>query len=290
LKRNQIKLFLIDQIRNALGYAITEAFAQQSGLRSEGLDVTRDVKVAFFFACFEWTGRGYKLKCKFNQPSVIYRWAIQNEHWSFADLNRYDFYSCPNLIPVQDILAYFRSHDPDVDSRASLYNYKSAIRWNLFDFDLDQIRGNRPYHLIKFRDADVANSRVERQRAGLLLPDTVQGIEFLQRHSVNSSQVANEIGCGMFVEDLSQNMTCEKFYFHADDIDNEQWVSVIDPTELFPKNDFLFSVLRDWAKSFVQNKYGTLPIFFGENVPRNVKWDELIQLLLSDDAESRYFV
>jgi len=289
LKRSQIKLFIIQQIRNALGYALGEAFAQQVGLRSEGLDVTRDAKVALFFACFEWTGRGYTLKRKFDQPSVVYRWIVQQQNWSFEDLNRYDFYSCPNLVPVQDVLKCFSSHEPDVDSEGSIDDYRSAIRWGL-EFDLDEIRGKRPYHLIRFRDADIANSRIERQHAGLLFPDVVPGTDFLRRHSVTSSQVAKEIGQGMFVEDLSQNATCEKFLLKADDIRKEEGILPRDPREIFPDHDFLFFVLRGWVKSLVQNPYGTLPVFFGEGVPSEVPWDELMQVLLSDDAESRYFV
>src|SRR4051812_30652810 len=66
----QVKLFVIRHLRNALGYPLGEACFQQAGWRSEGLDVTSDVKVAMFFALHEWTGSGYRRKPDAAPPSV----------------------------------------------------------------------------------------------------------------------------------------------------------------------------------------------------------------------------
>ena len=108
----------------------------------------------------------------------------------------------------------------------SIDSYREAINWNTFYFDLDEIRGKRPFHLINFPRSLVPNSRVIRQHAALLNPDGVRSEEFLRRHSVESPQVLQELQMGMFVEDLAKNSS-------------------------------------GWLRTLVQNPYGTVPLFDG---------------------------
>ncbi|HSE20763.1 MAG TPA: hypothetical protein VLB68_03870 [Pyrinomonadaceae bacterium] len=256
------KLFIRSHTRNALGYPLSEAFFQQMGFRSEGLDVTDNVNIAFFFALYEYRQNSYQPRQTTEEPCIIYRWYFEPAEWTFDTVNQYDFNTCPPLIPVSKLMGLFDLCDTVEEYEESIDGYRKAINWNTFYFDLDEIRGKRPFHLINFPRSLVPNSRVIRQHAALLNPDGVRSEEFLRRHSVKSPQVLQELQMGMFVEDLAKHPTCERFYFNAEDAGEEK-VTDLAPDEVFPKDDLLPQLLRGWLRTLVQNPYGTVPVFSG---------------------------
>ena len=284
--QQQLKQFIMAHTRNALGYPLSEAFFQQTGMRSEGLDVTSDVRIAFFFAIYEWGPKGYQLRQNSKDPCVIYRWLCDNTISTLDTLNQYDFYSCPQLIPVRELLTQFERCGTVGEFKQSIEEYQNAINWGPF-FDLDEILGKRPFHLIKLPDTLVQNCRVVQQHAALLIPDAVISQEFLRRHTVTSPQLIEELQNGMFVEDLGQSPTCEKFYFDLADVKKIDWLMQISPDTMFPHDDLLFNLLRGWMRTFIQNPYGTLPVF--PNMPKGVDYGEFLQYLLSD-YETKFFI
>jgi hypothetical protein len=100
-----------------------------------------------------------------------------------------------------------------------------------------------------------------RQDASLLLPDVVSAEDFLNRHTVRSPEVLEELRHGLWVEDLAQGPTCERFYFNMDDTKKLSRRVGLAAQDVFPADDMLSLLLRGWMKAFIQNPYGTLPIF-----------------------------
>ena len=80
------KLFIRSHTRNALGYPLSEAFFQQMGFRSEGLDVTDNVNIAFFFALYEYRPNSYRPRQTTEDPCIIYRWYLNLMNGPFIPL------------------------------------------------------------------------------------------------------------------------------------------------------------------------------------------------------------
>src|SRR5262249_44224397 len=127
LKDGQFRNFLMGHMRNALGYPLAEAWFQQTGLSSEGLDVTADLRVAFFFAMYRFTKGGYAWREPDDQPCVVYRWRLDPQSWTLADLNRFNYYSCPSLIPVEEIFKLLQTCRSLDECVRSLEEYRNAI-------------------------------------------------------------------------------------------------------------------------------------------------------------------
>lgn len=262
IRKTNLKHFIILQIRNALGYPLTQAFCQQAGMSSEGLDVTSDLKVAFFFAMFDFNGKEYKLKTEVDKPGVIYRWRFEKVAWSREDLNRYDFYTCPRLIPVHDIFQSFAVCETQEECRRSIETYRSAIDWRFMKFNLDRIRGKRPFHLLKLPLKNLASCRVMRQRAALLIPDMVLSQQYNKLgFSHDPPRTSEYLKEGAFVEDLAADPACDRFYFTMNESLKLDWFAEIEAAEIVPKEDIIFTILRGWPRALMQNDYLTLPLF-----------------------------
>lgn len=287
VKRQQAKIFIKNHIRNALGFPLSEAFFQQVGLRSTGLDVTDNLDVALFFALYEWNGNTYVPKNNSDEYSVIYRWKIETPPWTLDTLNKFDFFSCPRLIPVKKVFKLFNRCSNMEESEASITRYKHKINWGVGRFDLESIRFKRPFNVIAFHEEAIVKSRINQQHASLLIPDEIEPEDFLKNYGVNSNAVVKEIRSGRFVEDLAKHPTCEIFRFSNREISSFQHLKSISPDVLFPKDDILFKTLRGWLGSFIRNPYGILPIFSG--IQPDMPYGEFINLLLNE-FESEFFI
>lgn len=283
--REQIWLFVIRTMRNALGYPLGEAFFQQSGMRSEGLDVTEDPRIAFFFALHDWNEGEYQPKGD-DAPSVIYRWYFEPRAWNLDSLNDYDFYSTPPVVPVKQLLLQFEECESISECLESLRKYQAAIKWSMHEFDLNEIRGRRPYGLIRFPKDSIATCRIARQDAALLLPDCVLAEEFLKRQPV-AAWLRERMKGGSYVEDLAQNPTCEQFSFVKRKTERLDWLEELNQEAIFPAPDIVHTVLRGWTRTFIQNPYGVLPISMDS--PSGVDWFDLIRECL-DDFETKLFI
>jgi hypothetical protein len=90
------RLHVGDYMLQALGYPLSQIFSQQAGLHSEGLDVTKDLDVAIFFATHSWDGQRYR-HVEQDGIGIIYRWPIHCWEITIDRLNGIDFYTCPPL-------------------------------------------------------------------------------------------------------------------------------------------------------------------------------------------------
>jgi hypothetical protein len=191
LQREQVRKICMDHVRNALGYPLAEAMFQQAGWSSEGVDVTVDARVALRFALTIWGEDGGKLLPR-AEPAVIYRWKVEPRQWTFNDLRAYDYYSCPTYVPTREICRLFRMGSSQ-EFYDSLNNYRQAIGWDCLSFDLGNVQNKRPFELICLPNHWRTKSRVERQAAALLLPDSCR------REALPS--IAQEYELGMMAPD-----------------------------------------------------------------------------------------
>jgi hypothetical protein len=129
------RTFLRLQTNNALGYPLAQCFFQQMGLGSEGVDVTDNIEIAFFFALHEFGPGGYRLRSDMGSPGIIYRWRFDTPAWTLHSTNQYDFHSCPPIIPVRDVIHLFETCNTLEEYESSVENYRNAIRWNMLDFN-----------------------------------------------------------------------------------------------------------------------------------------------------------
>jgi hypothetical protein len=222
VRQMQAKWFIMDHVRNALGYALSETFFQHAGLRSQVLDVTTDIDVAFFFATHGYrNGRYYRLPDD-GSPRQIYRWRFPRRTWSLHSLNQYDYNTSPPVIPVAEILRLFKPCDTAAEFERSLEDYRKAIGWGP-TFDLDSVRERRPFEIIRM-PRELASSRAVSQGAAALAPDVVTPEAFFSRHTSTDPYWRAHIQNGLFVEDLAKNPTCERVEFDAGGVERQDLV------------------------------------------------------------------
>ncbi len=194
-------------MNNALGYPLTQALFQQAGYSSEGLDVSYDLRIALFFALYEFdVQKGkYERKRAGKRPSVIYRWKKPEDSFSLQD----NYYKKAHLIPSLEIIKSFGVCKSREESIASLERYLNAIRWGSLEFDLPDWR---PFELIRLPEEARTKSRIAIQKGALLVPDIIPGSGMLQTHGlwgysvgVNTNMEYN------LVQDLSDPSICDSF-------------------------------------------------------------------------------
>ena len=279
VRQLQAKWFIMDHVRNALGYALAETFFQHAGLRSQVLDVTTDIDVAFFFATHAYANGRYTLLPDDGTPRQMYRWRFPRRTWSLAMLNHHDYNTCPPVIPVNDILLLFERCDTMAELERSLLDYRQAIGWGP-TFDLDAVRGRRPFEIIRL-PSDLRSSRIICQSAAVLVPDVVTPEAFFSRHTSTDSYWRARIAEGLFVEDLALNPTCQRYEFNASGIERLDWFAELSPEVLFPPVDPLTAIIRGWAKSIIAPllAYGTMPIWLDSPITDP---EELIEVMHKD--------
>lgn len=250
------KRLLGDAIRNALGFALKEVFCQQAGLNSEGLDVTTNLDVALFFATHAYSERRYA-PFSTSGEGVLYRWRVETPAVSLDALNTWDFFQCPTYLPSRDILCLFDTCETVEEAVASIDEFRSAIGWGLF-FDLDQVRGSRPFHLLRIPRRYLAASRIDKQSAGLLIPDALHN-RFLEQFAQY-----RPAGCGgvwdgpCSVEDLGQSRGVEVFRFRH--VQGEVQYCRKRQEEIVSDADVELEFVKGWYRTLFWNPYGTVGI------------------------------
>lgn len=206
-KAHIVKRIMSQHVNNALGYPLAQAFFQQAGYSSEGLDVSYDLNIALFFALYEYKNNKYIEKNfgKSQCPSVLYRWKLPENNISLHD----NYYSKAHFIPTYDIFHSFSTCDSVEESKASLEEYLRAIRWGSIDFDLPQ---RRPFELLKVPYKSRSERRIAKQKGALLIPDVIQGYGE-QRQHIAWGYSLNKITDLEFrlVQDLSDSSICDTF-------------------------------------------------------------------------------
>lgn len=242
-----IKRVMMGHVRNALGYCLAEAFFQQAGWSSEGLDVTDNLDIAFFFASCKWDNGAYVFSASNDDNlAVIYRWRIEESpDWSFPALNTYSFHKMPALFPSKRIINLFETCETDDELILSIEEYRDAISWCFGLFDLSSLQGKRPYHLLRMPRRWLTSSRIVNQHAALLFPDTIPIEPFLNK--LRDQRMLEEVQGGMFVEDLSKAYRCEVLRFASSPLAIEILRNIKDA--IYPFDDLTHYMLKGWMKA-----------------------------------------
>lgn len=293
MKSQHLLQMCMAHLRNALGYALAEAMYQQAGWSSEGIDVSYNPMVAMTFALSKWQDGQAHLWNR-PEPAVVYRFKIEKVQWSLDDLRKYNYYSCPSLIPTRELCRLFPTGSHE-DFRTSLHKYQQAIAWNSMDFDLGALQGKRPFEILHLPRSWATQSRVERQHAALLLPDSVhpgrlreialQGdLGMMGADCIGSDghrlSVGDCLGHGNFVEDVRTRPGVETFVIDASSSDKIKEIAPHLDMNIFPPYDMTFDLLANWIKPFYRplTAYGTLPIDFSfTDINPNILWEALGQ-------------
>lgn len=285
----RVRTFIATLLRTAFGFPLAQMYMQQVGLTSEGLDVTEDPLIAFFFATHEYDNGEYRPRSPASrEPAVIYRWTLPQRDWTSDELNKYGFDNCPAVIPSWKIIRLFGEARTANEAMDSILEYRRAINWSALTFDLQSIRNQRPLNIIKFPPSFIANSRIDRQRAALILPDFVEPSDFFRFYDTNHEQVRQEIESGRFFEDMSSGKFVEAFYFDPNSAQKLDQLTSMSTESIFPRNDYLKTLLTGWPKTFLGNPFGAVPLPFGlQNAPTN--WVKALEILLQD-SEAKLFI
>ncbi|UCC40775.1 MAG: FRG domain-containing protein [Candidatus Aminicenantes bacterium] len=268
------RLNLLSVIREALGYPMSNIFAQQAGMGSEGLDVTADIEVAAFFAIHAYQNGAY---CPVKTGTgIIYRFEVTETAFTLDAIKRMDFYSCPGYLPSYKIISLFKMCKDLKHSFESIKAYREQIGWGL-DFNVQYIKTSRPFETIKLPKKALKSSRILNQAAGLLIPDMILSEWWLSEPSPPPPELIGRKHAPC-IEDFSQRPRTSKFYFkhHPD----QHWQFKRGPEYYFPKTDIACDLVRGWFVSIVQNPYGT-PVILLDDGPMmhlsNIAMDSLFE-------------
>jgi hypothetical protein len=242
------RLHLAEYLLVGLGYPLAQVFAQQAGLHSEGLDVTKDINVAIFFAKNKFAHNKYTLATN-EEVGIIYRWKIESDSLLLSNLNEFNFYSCHNFIDSLELFKQFEKCESLEDCKASINEYRMAIGWGV-DFSIDYVRDNRPFKILRFPFDAYINSRIVRQSACLLIPDQVLNKHWEKIYHKAPDGTTTDMSNSL-LEDLSCSRNVSKYLFKHSQDD----VSLIEHAqdEIFPPNDIACETVRSWYRTYNVN-------------------------------------
>ena len=256
-------------VRNALGYCLSEALFQQAGWESEGLDVTSNPDVAFYFATHEFVRNKYqRVPSNGKVEHVIYRWKFKEENWDFDRLNRTNFYNRPTLFPTKKVFSLFDAASSREDFLRSLEMYRRKIGWNggaISGFMWENIEGQRPFTEIQIPKEWLRSSRIVNQDAALLFPHVIREFDqSLIEYAISCFKVEQRDkvavvlnDSGKFVEDFTYSNACEVFTFRDDGGGVQALENKLD---LYVENDITHELVTGWMRSFFRNEFGAIVI------------------------------
>ncbi len=254
LRQRELKKLMMSYVRKALGFCLSEALFQQAGWNSQGLDVSSDYRIALFFATHNFIEGKYLVDTNTENVHILYRWDVPAQDWSLECLNHHDYYSLPIIFPTNNIMDLFEDCDTIEEHLCSIQEYRNEIGWNSLDFNLDKIRNCRPFNIIRFPRSWKKESRIARQKAGLIFPDFID-IEVIKPY-VNDKNLINLMkDGGQFLEDLSRSQGCQYYLFKATYSEIECYTKNM--PSIYPSTDISHFTLKGWMQSFFKNEYGT---------------------------------
>lgn len=235
-----IKRIMSVHINNALGYPLTQALFQQAGYSSEGLDVSYDIRIALFFALYEYKNGKY-LKKESKEPSIIYRWKLPTEKVTLES----NYYSKAHFIPTLDIFNSFDVCESIEESVSSLNRYLNEINWGKIDFTISK---RRPFELIKIPRRALTHSRIAAQKAALLLPDFISGYLEQTTHEQWGYNVSKKTDLEWkLVQDLSDPSVCDSFLIDCSSLNDSDFKNLPKPEDIYDdsKDDIAHILTRN---------------------------------------------
>jgi hypothetical protein len=148
---------------DAFGYLLGSSLAQHYGIQSEHLDVTEDVDIAAFFATHAPPRYLLCSPQEHTECGLIYRFRRPLSDASSHSIRTSNYFNAPGALLSSEI---FRQFEADLSLEESL---DSVCCY----YELWKATGERYHHLIKLPRGFLADSRLGRQRAAVIIPDEI---------------------------------------------------------------------------------------------------------------------
>jgi hypothetical protein len=252
-------------LKQYFGYPLSQILSQQFSINSEGLDVTSDPMIAAFFAIFQSKGNTLNK----NEPGIIYRFKLPKNDMDPNELISSDFYTVNNYLDGYSVLKSLGTCLTWEESLESFIEFGFKATMILTGIDSST---SRPFHLLKLPNGILNDSRIIRQKAGLIFPDMI--LSTFYRNIGKSAPLGKAEKKGTnAIEDMQfrDNIDIFNFEHSTENVD----LLNIQPEFLFPKSDPLIILLKSFLTSF--NAPGNVMYFTEGGTFSNFSSWELIQ-------------
>jgi hypothetical protein len=220
------RIYRLERFIALFGYTLGTTIAQQYGFLSEGLDATKSIDVAFFFATRD--SSDFRTIAK-EGLGVIYRIPFPQNGIAAEPLRKYNYYSLPSIVDVNDVIYRF-----EVDGLAS---FESRTCLDAY-FGASLIDGFRDLDLLLLPQGFYGTTRVAKQDAVIILPDEIREDYRDRMPGVDGIRVPKR----RYIEDLAAREGVMQFYFkHTGE--GTSCAATISREDLWPRDDFLLEVI-----------------------------------------------
>jgi hypothetical protein len=226
---NYHKRLLRDNVLVRLfGYALGTTFAQQYGLASEGLDATKSLGVACFFATHDPSDF---LRVADEGIGILYRFAFPANDIATKPLSAFSYYNLPSIVDVEDVFYRFEhSCLSKSDSIACMLCYLTSV----LTYGMDPQSSD----MILLPEGFLHASRVHAQEAAIVVPDEIREDEPNRTPGPGGITFPKY----RYIEDLASRPGVARFYFKHTGTWPEK-LSSIRRERLWPRDDFLLETL-----------------------------------------------
>ncbi|MHB8974406.1 MAG: hypothetical protein ACYC3X_26265 [Pirellulaceae bacterium] len=220
------RMFRMDRFVSLFGYTLGTTLAQQYGFSSEGLDATKNLDVAFFFA----TRDSADFATFVNKGvGVIYRIPFGPNDIAASPLDKYDYYTLPSIVDVKDVIYRFEFDGLQrSDARTCLDAYVGA---SLIDGFQDQ-------DLLFLPEGFYETTRVAKQDAVIIFPDEIREDHLDREPGVGGIRFPRY----RYIEDLAERDGVQKFYFKHSAV-AQAGAAAITREKLWPRDDVLLEMV-----------------------------------------------
>jgi hypothetical protein len=220
------RLYRLERFVALFGYTLGTTFAQQYGFSSEGLDATKSLDVAFFFATRDSKDFASIVK---EGIGVIYRFPFPSNDVASSLLGKYDYYTLPSIIDVKDVMYRFEMEGlARSESRTCLETYVGA---SLIDGFQDQ-------DLLFLPEGFYETTRVAKQDAVIILPDEIREDHLDREPGVGGIRFPKY----RYIEDLAAREGVQKFYFRHTGAAPSS-AATVTREDLWPRDDVLLEMV-----------------------------------------------
>lgn len=208
------------------GYTLGTTFAQQFGLSSEGLDATKSLAVACFFASRDSVDFQ---SVPDSGVGVIYRFPFAQNEVAMQPLSKFNFYSLPSIVDVEDV--FYRFEQAQLEDSSAMTCIRAYVKARL-TYHVDST------DILLLPRGFLSSSRVKAQEAVIIMPDEIRedltdrdpGIDGIRYPKFR------------FIEDLKTRPGVTRFYFRHNGRGLEAAGSMT-RERLWPRDDFLLKTL-----------------------------------------------
>ncbi len=220
------RLFRDNALTRLFGYTLGTTFAQQYGLSSEGLDATKSLGVACFFAAHDSSDF---LKVVDEGVGVIYRLPFPPKDVAMRPLDTFDYYNMPSVIDVEDVFYRFENN---------LLSKEDSIACMLCYLEAALARGLQSGEMMLVPEGFLRTSRVLAQEAVIMIPDEVREDEPGRQPSHDGRRLPKY----RYIEDVRSRPGVTRFYFKHTGLWPEK-LKAINRERLWPRDDLLLETL-----------------------------------------------